>query len=517
MYGALESFSLMLMNTLGVPPGVTLRKYYGTDKNSSGDSSNSLLDNNDFINSIVGITASDVCLGNSPFYLQGADSLLSPELKDKYTGIVNSLNKVSRWIAIDILKKGVSAYTLHINKKTTYEYKDGIRLEVNRDVPRLVPVLDSLEFYMTKSGDVVVLGEDQKPVNDLLVFLSYSKTSLQKVDDKDLKDKYLYKITPEPVQLNNVSGVASDLDGIEKAMYRYRAQLSRIIRLVAVDVGVSQGDKNQEVIDDIHAAINANSMSLPQTTTGSNTNFDDTVAVLPTRKGIGRPEVISDIPDFSAIKDLADLDYTLNKEFLALSFPKTYADFSTNLNDTAVSLIRSDIRYTRMVDRAKALIQDTVNEWLFGEDVIEGLSVKLATIPTSEDDDVVDALMKYSDFVEQAFGFVSQADDENDANARLDCVVILLGDVANIKSIQDWVVRMKEYIADKFERQDFDEDLDDNPEVLGADSKGGFGAKDTQGQGDGDSLSLEVEPPAETASSGGAVAPPEEFDLPPMA
>ena len=62
-----------------------------------------------------------------------------------------------------------------------------------------------------------------------------------------------------------------------------------------MDVGVSQGDTQQDIVDGISSAFNSDSMSL--TPMNDYMNFDDTIPVLPNRKGVGKPEYTEEIPN----------------------------------------------------------------------------------------------------------------------------------------------------------------------------------------------------------------------------
>lgn len=459
MTGAFQGFLLNIMSFLGIPPGTRVRK---ADSNKDTDWAAKALSSHDFINTIVDITADDVCIGGCPVYIDGLEELKSPLYSAKLSLLSDAINDIIKWASVDTLKQGVSVYKLVIKKDGT---------------PRLIPLNDSFEFYMNSEGDVVVElnGEVKK---DLLVFLNYSKESLisltESSTDSKLKGKgYLYKIEPEPVQLKHVRSVATDLYMVERAMYRYRVQLSRIVRFAEVEVGLSQGDNEDSCADNASAAVNANSMSLGMTSTTEAMDFDDNLPVVPTRKGVGSIEVKSDIPDFSMLKDMPDLEYTINRLFLALRFPKTYSDFNEALNQTAVSLIRGDIRYTRLTDSDRDLLQNTLNTWVFGDkrgDQKLDLSFKLTTIPSTEDDDVIESLQKYSEFTKESFAFIDEATSESDATIRLKSILILLGDSANLKSIQSWYTQMLEYVSEKFSESEKSDESGSESDEFSSDS-----------------------------------------------
>lgn len=450
-FGQLTSTMMMLLNILKIPPGVTVRK----EGNGKGTGLSESIASHDFINTIVDITADDVCVGNSPVYIDGLDQLSNPLLIDKFKIIERELNKIARWAAIDLLKYGVSVYKFKKLKKG----KEGT----------LIPVLDDLSFYMMEDGTIKAFGKDNKEYLNALIFFSYSKETMQKVDSKDSRSVpagAVLSVSPQPIQLNHIESVAKDLFTVERSMYYYRNQLSRIVRFANVDVGVSQQDRVQEVVDTISSAINANSMSLPQT--NNDVGYDDEIPVVPNRRGIGKPEMYESIPDFD-INKMVDLDYTLGRLFLTMRFPKSYSDFSTALNETAVSMLRGDIRYYKMCNKCRTLMEDTMNNWVResyrGKDKAH---IKLATIPNSEDDDLIQTMNQVVEYIERVYEFViSDSDDKDQARGKLDSLKILLGGSAGFKYVQQWYDRMGEIIEEKFssdevtevqEKQDIEEE-----------------------------------------------------------
>ena len=468
MIGSYQGFFLMLANFLRIPPGTQVRKSYGVQKDATTDWYDKTLASHDFINTIVDITADDVCIGATPVYIENLKAAtISPRLQLSYQLLLKAINHIVRWVAIDLLKKGISVYRLDSSKVQTYEFVKDKRVPVELNEAFLVPVNKDVTIFMRDNGRLDYFIDGQRR-DDLLIFLSYSKEQLLDISNSsadlpdevkkglrgDGEDHYIYQVVPEPIQLKHVQAVAADLFLVERAMYRYRIQLSKIVRFATVESGLAQGnDNNETVVDNASAAVNANSMSLDMTIPGSTMTFDDSLPVVPIRKGVGDINVVSDIPDWSRLKDMPDLEYTLNRLFLALRFPKSYADFNQPISETAVSLIRGDIRYSRMVDSCRSLIQNTLNIWLFGdkaEAVDAPMTVKLTTLPNSEDDDVVEALDRYKQFVADAFEMISQAESALDATTILDSLIIIMGDTANLKAIQGWVQKMREYIQQKF-------------------------------------------------------------------
>lgn len=441
--GALEGLGMMLRSVLGLRPGVNRIARGGASSAREGESYTGSFDalSNDFINSVVDITADDVCVGNSPFYVKGLNTIKSPILLSRTEALTVALNSIARWVAVDLLKRGVSAYWFE--------------LQGSDRKPCLIPYLLDLQFYMRRDGSVACVSSTGEEVSDLLVFLSYSKESLSVVGgggvDGSEESSYLYSITPEPIQLKNLGSIGADLAQEEAAMYSYRERLSRIIRMVAVEVGTAMGDRADEIIDTVSQVLNAPSSSLGMSGGVSGAMFQDGIPVLPVRNGKGTPSIIESVPTFD-ISSMVDLDYTLGKFFLAARFPKTYADFNTALDASAVSLLRGDIRYARMVRRACSLMEDTVNAWY--RSAVEGASssveFKLVKLPTTEDADVSEVVQSFMDMNASWLDAIESAESEEQANLIIDSLETLLADTSNLHSVQEWFAVTREYVTDKF-------------------------------------------------------------------
>lgn len=458
-----EGLSMMLLNFLRIPPGTSVRKNYGGQNSSTCDSVDEVVSNDDTINSMVEITVDDVCIGNSPFYLKFDDEI-PEELLDRVRLIQKQFNKIAKWIAKDLLKRGFSVYDV---KQVQGKFVV---------LPHLAPV----SFYLNAFGDIVALGEDGEtlPAKETLIFINYEREGLSKVGDQFSTEDSVYQISvsPVPIQLKNVSSVAKDLLITKRSILRYRAQLSRIVRFASVDIGVSQGQKQQDVIDGISEAINANSMSL-MATSDETANYDDNIPVIPNRKGVGKPELTTDVPD-SKIGDLADLDSLKSELALAMRFPKTYSDFSQALGETAASTLRGDVRYSRMVDTARSLIEDTVNEFIkfCVPDLCDKFHIEfnLTQYPQPEDEDVISTISSFKDFLEETYQLViKDSESQVEAQHKADLLQDLLGNAANIPSIQKFMEHLNEAIedvipGDKSEEDSSDLDLDSEGSDLGS-------------------------------------------------
>ena len=208
--------------------------------------------------------------------------------------------------------------------------------------------------------------------------------------------------------------------------------------------GLSQGDTQNTVVGTISSAINADSMSLD----GSNLQFDDNIPVVPNRKGIGKPEIVSDIPSAN-IKDLADLDYWKANINMAMKFPASYGNFTQALGNTAVSLIRGDIRYAKLCASVRSKIEDTINEYV-SKSKFDKYEVyfSLAKYPDSESDDVMEALGGHLDLAKKVEDFVCEGDDKKVNLHRLQLIQDLYKSTTSTPMLQDWFDNIRNYITD---------------------------------------------------------------------
>lgn len=415
MWG-IQGLVTMIQQITGIPMGAQIKRV-SESGNSQEDWARKVLERNDFVASIVDITVDDVCLGQTPFYYaskkpipEGIVSMLD-RLNDQF-------NSVAKWVARDLLTKGASVYTLKVKEK------GGVK------IPLLFPVLGTLEYYLNYNKEVVVT-KNGKRVNDTVVFLSYDKDSLCEVEGKST----YFQITPKPIQLAHVGEATQELLLVERSIQRYRRDASRVIQFANVDVGLSQGNSQNDAIDAIASPLNANSISLEMSTADM---FEDSLPVIPNRRGIGKPDIEQHVPNIN-IQDMADLDHVLSKLFLAMKFPKSYADFQDALSSTAVSLIRGDIRYSRMIMSVQSLMVTTVNKAVNVVNDVRrnGIEWKMTAIPNPEDDEVVSALQQYSDFIDAAYTFiVTNSETAEEARRKVSMYESLLGDATSLKSIQ---------------------------------------------------------------------------------
>lgn len=410
----IESFSQAILKWLRIPPGAAVRKANSSDTENS-------IDDNDYVQAIIDITVDDICIGDNPLSVDYESSDLG--IQKAIDQIIAEFNTVVKDVARDLCISGVSAWEVKIKDKLF----------------QLIPIIDEFEIYMKKDKSLVVVQGDKSL--DCLLFINYNKRSLSKSDD----EKYLFKIAPQAMQLRNAERTIEGITNAEKSIARYRGLL-KPLRWANVDIGAAQGDTQQDVVDTISSAINADSDSLTNSTTYS--DFNDNIPILPNRKGIGRVDIVSDIPS-ADIKELSDLDYWLSKLNLVMRFPATYMDFSKSLSESAVSTLRGDIRYLKLCSSVQSKITNTINKYLQDSAFKEAKPVvSLIQLPSSEDDDVIQALGDYNDLAESVENFVMEGEDKVACMHRLTLLKDLFDSVTTSPLLQKWFDDFESYIKE---------------------------------------------------------------------
>lgn len=465
----------MLLKYLRVPPGVNVKSKTST---ISGD----IMDN-DYVSTILDITVDDICLTNSPLSYKSEFSV--PDEVDEIIkhSVCEPFNDIIKWIARDLCAKGESPYTVKMVKSP----KDG------KEKLLLLPILDPLEYYMTDTGDIIAYNtEVNKKVNldNVILFLNYSKRSLEKVMDNDrvIDKRILFKVTPEPMQMKSAEKTVKELTLAENALMRYRTQLSRIARWVNVDIGASQGDVQQEVVDSISSAINADSLSLDYASTSC--EFEDGIPVIPNRRGFGKPDIQSDIPKYD-IGELGDLDYLVNKLTLMFKFPATYMDFTKTLDSGVATTLRGDLRYARLCNAVRTKIEDTINQMFATSEKFAKYKITfmMAIAPSTEDSDVVSTIAEFADATQTLYGFVMGQDMQEPIERKYERLEwfkgIFLSSCSSSK-IAQWFVTMQETL-DAIKEYQKEHPADQQPEGgMEGDMGGGDfgGGSDFGGGGD---------------------------------
>ena len=79
------------------------------------------------------------------------------------------------------------------------------------------------------------------------------------------------------------------------------------------------------------------------------------------------------------------------------------------------------------------------------------MQFKLQEIPNPEDQEVIESLQSYSDFISDSYEtIINSSETEDEALFKLQTYVDLLGDSSNLRSIERWIQTVRKFITSKF-------------------------------------------------------------------
>ena len=227
-----QAFIINLANTLGIPLGAKYLK--GSRTNKSQESGSFIEDSRvrELLNTVIDITKDDVCVGETPLFYKTKKKRFGKDLREKVDNLTAELNRIISGAAVGILKKGYAVYTYTV-------YQEDSRFIILR------PVVKPVEIFLDYKNDVKVYNEEGVLIENVLAFLFYEEDDLQEVEDTETS-KGMFKVNPKGLQTKNAKQAMEDLSATERAIQKLRGQM-RYIRFATVEVGLNQGDKNQEM------------------------------------------------------------------------------------------------------------------------------------------------------------------------------------------------------------------------------------------------------------------------------
>lgn len=388
--GSATNFLISIANVLGIPLGARLVKVNKTGGRGSSTSSRHsktpsvILEElkgtrvYEYIMSVVSLTTDDLTCFDKPLYYSTEKAQADGVLE----GLDLIVSAVTKWlpsICYDLLVDGFSVYT----------YKTVISANTTSFV--LLPYKKPVSIYLTEVGTYNVYTEDGSLISNVLLFLNFHSRFLEETNNAE---KGLYQINPVGMQLADFVSTASTLVQMHTSVSALRAQ-QRYIRFATVETGVSKGEDNQILVDDVSEGLNANSTDFPYL----EGTFDDKIPVFPSRGNIGKVTVENFAPtaDPSILEDVKDVQSQLAG---ALRFPETYSNFKDALGATATSTIRQDIRYLRLLDRVRSVIENTINEWVLSVPSLSGIKFRMNRLSSPEDSDAISSLNTSMTFVD---------------------------------------------------------------------------------------------------------------------
>lgn len=335
---------------------------------------------------------------------------------DALNGIINDyIEPFIDTMAAGIISKGEFAFKINRDEEGEErgKFKDVVLIPYKNIEKLHHLILPNQDRYFYEVDDITnIKAEDDnlknfKEFTDFLHFINYSIDNSEEVDLKVPK-KGKVSITEESVPVFVLQGesiIAEKvletyriLKTLEDAVTQYRLAKSKLIRFVNVDVTrLADDSKVQAVINYIHGALATSEAISGNAFESTTSQAAPVVVTVPVKNGVGTITVQEFNSDVN-VRDIADLDYFLNKIFAGLRTPRSYFNFDEALPGVGVSgasLARIDIRYARAVKKVQRVIVNGIKDliWVFNE--INGIEqkdapkvkVKIVKVASSEDYD----------------------------------------------------------------------------------------------------------------------------------
>lgn len=436
--GSTTNFLISVANILGLPLGARLVKASRNGSRGSAVSKNSQVSSvlleglkgtrvYEYIMNVVSMTTDDLTCFDKPIYYSTSKTQSEAVVK----GLDLVSDAVTKWlpsICYDLLIDGFSVYT----------YKTFVSANTVSFV--LLPYKKPVTMYLTEVGTYNVYTEDGTLISNALLFLNFHARFLNETNNAD---KGIFQIVPTGMQLSDFENTAATLVQMHSSVASLRAQ-QKYIRFATVETGVSKGEDNQILVDDVSEGLNSNSKDFPY----MEGTFDDQIPVFPSRGNIGKVTVENYAPtaDPTLLDDVASVQSQLAA---SLRFPETYSNFKDALGATATSAIRSDIRYSRLLDRVRAVIESTVNDWVLSVPSLSGVKFKMNRLPSPEDSDSITSLSSSMTFSSAVF----DALDKCTTDKQVVSLVASLKSLFNSSSsyVDEFLNKLSDFYLEKIE------------------------------------------------------------------
>jgi hypothetical protein len=344
-------------------------------------------------------------------------------------GIINDyIDPFIDTLASCIISKGEFAFK--VNKEEDGEDRDGFKdvvLVPYKHIEKLhhliLPNQDRF-FYIcpdiSQFSQKTALDEDSfHSFSDYLHFINYSLENSEEYKmsiptGNTVKEEDIFILQGESIIAEKVLDSYKTLKALEAAIVQYRLAKSKLVRFVNVEVSRLTDDaKAQNIVNYVHESIVTNEMI----SSGSNgyesngTQAEPVVVTIPVKNGVGGITIQEFASDVN-IKDIADLDYFMNKIFAGLRTPRSYFNFDEALPGggmSGTSLVRMDIRYARAVKKVQRVIINGIKELILIFNEVNGIEknkapkvkIKIIKVASAEDSD------RYTEF-EQRLAMANQ-------------------------------------------------------------------------------------------------------------
>ncbi len=295
-------------------------------------------------------------------------------------------------IAFSILARGEYAMTFNRSGKGENEV---LALSPITDLYHLHRVMDVSTgdiLFFTTSEDISAgsFAEDrvkQRKFDDIVHFVnpSYQYSHRLKMGGKEY-----YVISAESVFTDKLIETYRTLTYLEQGIIKARTAKSKTVRIFNVDVTGLSAKKAQAVIQYVNSLVNAEEQIDRGTAfyEASHSRPGPVSCVLPVRgeKGQVRVEEFSPSAD---IKDIVDIEYFRDKLLSGLRVPKQFLGYGEEMLPgvgSSGSLMRIDVRYSRMVKRLRRRVREGIKDAL-SKAFTDPPEYRIGSVPVSSPED----------------------------------------------------------------------------------------------------------------------------------
>lgn len=270
-------------------------------------------------------------------------------------------------IAFSILARG--EYAMAFNRKAGVSTLSPIT-----DLHHLHRVLDvtsgDVKFFVTSedisAGSFAEDSVKERKWEDIVHFVnpSYQYSHRMKIGSKEY-----YVVSPESVFTDKLIETYRILSFLEQGIIKARTAKSKVIRIFNVDVTGLSSAKGQAVIQYLNSMVNAEEQIDRGTAfyEASHNRPGPVSCVLPVRGEKGKVDVQEFSPS-ADIKEIVDITYFRDKLLSGLRVPKQFLGYGEEGLmpgvGSAGSLMRIDVRYSRMVKRLRRRVREGIKDAL---------------------------------------------------------------------------------------------------------------------------------------------------------
>ena len=211
---------------------------------------------------------------------------------------------------------------------------------------------DNLDNKIYNNKEFIHIFRDMGDFDELVVEFTDKEGIINK---RTVKSHYGRSFLYNAIQIFNI------IDLIDTSLLSQYINKTQITRLVKIEVGSANRKDTSRIIDEVKKAFKSSRLDLDRAYKEGNKASTISNVYIPTRNGKA-DTTIDSIGGDTNIQDISGLDTYLSRLFSAIRVPKEFLGFNENGGFLDASMVKKDLRYSRMVTRIQDLICRTIND-----------------------------------------------------------------------------------------------------------------------------------------------------------